>query len=190
MEVNAQAYLKFLLGVSLGCLFIWIGVTGRLGSLLGAMLTPGNMTEGLPSNGASGNFGVNSSAQNIVPSSGKLTDVQIAQYAVTAGLATYISIATAVAVAIAESQGNVQAHNPGNGTTDIEDSYGLWQINILAHRQYTGTQMYDPSQNAAAMVAISSNGVNWGAWGTFTSGAYQQYMGRGNTAAQQVFAGI
>jgi hypothetical protein len=191
MEKNAQTYLKFLLGIGIGVLFIWLGVTGRLGSLLGAIITPGYMIEGTPPSpdgSTSGN--VNTSAEKIVPSSGKLTDVQIAQYAVTAGLATYTSIATSVAIAIAESQGNVSAHNPGNGTTDIEDSYGLWQINVLAHSNYDKSKLYDPAYNAAAMVSISSGGTNWNPWGTYTSGAYRKYMDRGVAAANNVFKGI
>lgn len=191
----ATRYLKILLGIAFGALFIWLGVTGRLGSLLGAIITPEYMSEGIPPN-ADGTPGstsgsVNNSAKNIAPSTGTLTDVQIAQYAVTAGLVSSRSaIATAVAIAIAESQGNTQAHNPGNGTTDIEDSYGLWQINVLAHPNYDKKRLYDPSYNAAAMVAISTTGQNWNPWGTYTSGAYRKYLNRGNAAANLVFQGI
>lgn len=195
MESGTQAYLKLLLGVIIGALFIWIGVTGRLGSLLGAFITPGAMIEGTPpspngSTTSTSNGTVNNSAKQIAPSSGTLTDVQIAQYAVTAGVATLAGIATATAISIQESGGNTHAHNPGNGTTDIEDSYGLWQVNVLAHPSYDKTQLYDPSYNAAAMYAISSGGTRWGAWGSYKTGAYQKYMNRGLAAANNVFKGI
>lgn len=184
MEDIAGRYLKTLLGLALGVLFIWLGVTGRLGSLLGAIITPGYMAEGTPDgvpgvHGASGDFGTSTSG-------GKLTDVQIAQAAKTAGILSPNLLTVATAIAIAESQGNPQAHNPGNGTTDIEDSYGLWQINVLAHPSYDKKRLYDPGYNATAMFNISSAGTNWNPWGTYTSGEYRQYISRGQTAANQV----
>lgn len=82
----------------------------------------------------------------------------------------------AASIAMAESGGNTNAINPGNGVTDIEYSVGLWQINLLAHPQYTVAQMEDPTSNAKAMSVISNGGTAWGAWGTYNSGAYRKYM--------------
>lgn len=75
----------------------------------------------------------------------------------------------ASAIAMAESGGQPNAtDNDSNGTTDR----GLWQINSTHGAQST----YDPLANARAAIAISSNGSNWGAWTTFTSGAYLKFM--------------
>lgn len=85
----------------------------------------------------------------------------------------------AAAVAMAESQGVPTATNivtnpaPGNGP---ERSFGLWQINTLAHPQYNETQLLDPTYNAQAALAVSSQGTNWTPWSTYTHGLYRQYL--------------
>ena len=76
----------------------------------------------------------------------------------------------AVAVALAESSGNVRVVN------SIGCCVGLWQINVKAHKQYTVAQMQDPQQNAAAAWAISNSARNWKPWEAFTNGAYLIYM--------------
>lgn len=78
----------------------------------------------------------------------------------------------AAAIAMAESGGGANStNNNSNGTQDR----GLWQINTVHGAQST----FDPNANAAAAVAISSNGSNWSPWATFTSGAYKQYLQSG-----------
>jgi LysM repeat protein len=64
-------------------------------------------------------------------------------------------------IAMAESGGNPNAISPTN-------DYGLWQINGSHGAQAT----LNPLGNAEAAVSISGNGSNWGAWTTYTSGAY------------------
>src|SRR5579859_7798825 len=135
MEDAAQNYLKFFLGVTMGMLFIWIGVTGKLGSLLGAFVTPGYMEEGT-NNPSSGILERNSPVGQTTGPGQTLSMNVIGGLAYTAGVQNVNSLAIAIAIAMAESGGRTSAHNPGNGTTDIEDSYGLWQINVLAHPQY------------------------------------------------------
>jgi hypothetical protein len=84
----------------------------------------------------------------------------------------------AAAVAMAESKGNPDATAivtnplPGNGP---ERSFGLWQINTLAHPTYSETALLDPTYNAQAAFTISNGGTNWHPWSTFTSGAYKKY---------------
>lgn len=68
----------------------------------------------------------------------------------------------AAAVAMRESGGNPQAH----ALSKIEDSRGLWQINVRAHPIYRLRNLYDPRENVAAAIAISSNGSNWSPWTT------------------------
>ena len=99
---------------------------------------------------------------------------QLYSLAVSVGLPSSNAL-IASAIAMAESSGDSNAINPG-GNGDIEYSVGLWQINLLAHPQYTVSQMQDPTQNAKAMSVISNGGTSWGAWGTYTSGLYRKYM--------------
>lgn len=96
----------------------------------------------------------------------------------------------AAAVAMAESRGNPQArlvvtpdqaaaynasHAAGPRHAQ-ERSFGLWQVNTLAHPQYDETKLLDPDYNADAALAISSHGTNWHPWATFSSGAYLAFM--------------
>jgi len=60
--------------------------------------------------------------------------------------------------------------------TSSENSFGLWQINTLAHLQYAGTNLFDPRINAGAALQISGNGSDWTPWTTYTSGAYRAYL--------------
>ena len=69
----------------------------------------------------------------------------------------------AAEIAMAESGGNPNAVSP-------TDDWGLWQINA-SHGP--GEATLNPYANARAAVAISGDGTNWGAWTTFTSGAYR-----------------
>lgn len=108
---------------------------------------------------------------------------QIAMYAQAAGLSP-AAAKTATSIALAESGGDPRAHN----ATPPDDSYGLWQINMLggmgpSRRKSLGItsneQLYDPAVNARAMAMISSKGKNFTPWTTYTSGAAQR------VAAQQ-----
>lgn len=86
------------------------------------------------------------------------------------------------AIAMAESGGRTGAHN----ATPPDDSYGLWQINMLgdmgpARRKSFGisknTDLYNPLINAQAAKKIQgSQGL--AAWSTYTNGAYRRYMGK------------
>lgn len=75
----------------------------------------------------------------------------------------------AAAVAMAESGGNAGAVGD-NGT-----SFGLWQIHTPVHPQFSPQSMLDPTSNALAAFAISSQGTNWHPWTTFNTGAYKQF---------------
>lgn len=106
-----------------------------------------------------------------------LSQSQIEMYAAAAGAA---NPSLAAAIAMAESNGNTQAHN----LVPPDDSYGLWQLNMIGalgpdRRAKLGitsnSALYDPGTNARAMVLISSGGANFSAWSTYTSGAYAKY---------------
>jgi Lysozyme like domain len=67
----------------------------------------------------------------------------------------------AAEIAMAESGGNPNAISP-------TDDFGLWQIN----GSHGSMATLNPLGNARAAISISGNGSNWGAWTTYTSGAY------------------
>jgi LysM repeat protein len=69
----------------------------------------------------------------------------------------------AAEIAEAESGGRQYALSPTN-------DYGYWQINGV-HGPAEAT--FNPIGNARAAIAISDDGNNWGAWTTYTSGAYE-----------------
>lgn len=105
---------------------------------------------------------------------------EIVQLAMNAGLSQENAI-LASAVAMAESGGN-----QAKVTRDSDDeSYGLWQINMLgsmgpARRALYGLKsnndLLDPATNAHVMSAISAQGRNWSAWGAYTNGSYKAFM--------------
>jgi hypothetical protein len=88
-------------------------------------------------------------------------------------------IKTAVAVAMAESGGRLNAHN----AKPPDDSYGLWQINMYAslgpaRRAQFGIQdnkqLFGWETNAKAAYSVWKGG-GWRQWSTYTSGAYKIY---------------
>lgn len=114
---------------------------------------------------------------------------QIEGYWVAAGGPSAVA-PLAAAIALAESGGNPAAHNGNSGTGD--DSWGLWQINMIgslgpARRSQFGlssnAQLADPGTNARAAVAISQGGKNFTPWTTYTSGAYRRFYPTGTPPA-------
>lgn len=96
----------------------------------------------------------------------------------------------AYAIAMAESGGRANAHNGNAGTGD--NSYGLFQINMLGamgpsrRKQYglsSNESLYDALTNAKVAYKMSHGGTSWGPWSTYTNGAYKQYYGGSGGAA-------
>jgi len=94
----------------------------------------------------------------------------------------------AAAIAMAESSGNPDAYNP----VGKDDSYGLWQINMLgrlgperraAFGLSSNRQLFDPATNARAMVAVSNGCSRWIPWTTYTSGAYRKFLNSSSVVA-------
>lgn len=109
-----------------------------------------------------------------------LSDAQIAGVARAAGF-TGDGLVRAVAVALAESSGRVQAvnENPSPLSWDV----GLWQINNRAHPSYDMVQLgTSPIYNANAAYAISAQGTNFSPWVAYNSGAYSRFLSRATTA--------
>jgi cell wall-associated NlpC family hydrolase len=88
------------------------------------------------------------------------TAAQIYAYARAAGFGPDQAV-TMTAVALAESGGNVMAH-----ATRGEDSRGLWQINMNAHRQWANLNAYDPAVNARLAYEVSGHGRDISPWTT------------------------
>jgi len=104
-----------------------------------------------------------------------LTAAQIAQVAANAGFAG-ADLATAVAIALAESGGDPSVIGDKTLAPSNGPSYGLWQINIgsSANPQYAGENLLDPQTNAnIAFEMYSAKGFR--PWSTYTSGQYGMY---------------
>lgn len=119
-----------------------------------------------------------------------LSYAQIRAYAQAAGAA---DPDTAAAIALAESGGSTTAHN----IIPPDDSYGLWQINMLgslgpARRKSLGissnSSLFDPATNARAMALISKGGTDFSAWSTYKSGSYRKYVQSGSGATDAGYA--
>lgn len=93
------------------------------------------------------------------------------------------ALRTAYAVAMAESGGRATAHNPNASTGD--NSYGLFQINMLGGlgparlRQYglsRNEDLFDPATNARVAFRMSGGGRDWSPWSAYKNGAYKKYL--------------
>ncbi|WP_010693237.1 transglycosylase SLT domain-containing protein [Saccharopolyspora spinosa] len=120
----------------------------------------------------------------------ELTAEQIAQHAYDAGFRGK-ALTTSVAVALAESSGNPRSHNP----TPPDDSYGLWQVNMLGdmgperRKQFgldSNKDLFNPDENAKAAYAISNQGKSFDPWSTYTNGAYKKHLDEAEAAAKAV----
>lgn len=102
----------------------------------------------------------------------------------------------AYAIAMAESGGNAHAHNGNSGTGD--NSYGLFQINMLGgmgperRARYglsSNDSLFDPLTNAKVAYAMSNGGKNWGPWSTYGNGAYKKYYGGSSASVKNSGSG-
>lgn len=62
-----------------------------------------------------------------------------------------------------------------NSISDTHD-YGLAQINIQAHPQYTTSQLLDCKTNIEAAALIYHQQGNFNAWTAYKTGAYKRYL--------------
>jgi hypothetical protein len=110
-----------------------------------------------------------------------LTPAQIAQWAVQAGFSGQ-DLTTAVAVALAESSGRIDATN-----TNIDGSidYGVWQINsghadeFAKHPQWWSVENADMAHDVWAAA-----GNKWTPWVTFNNGRYTSFLLQATAAAK------
>lgn len=97
--------------------------------------------------------------------------------------------ATAVAIAMCESGGDTQAHNP----RPPDNSYGLWQINMIGNlgptrRQQFGIrrneELFNASTNAKAAVRVFTDaGNSFRPWSCYTNGSYLRHLSVARKAA-------
>lgn len=94
------------------------------------------------------------------------------------------ALSIAYGVAKAESGGRSNAKSHPSLLKD--DSYGLFQINMLGdlgparrktHGLSSNEDLYDPATNARVAYAISKGGTNWSPWAAYTNGRYKERMG-------------
>lgn len=102
-----------------------------------------------------------------------LSPNDIAQLAYNAGFRGS-ALRMAVAVALAESNGNPNAYNPETaaGTKRGHGSRGLWQIYGTAHPEYDNDQSFNPVTNAQAAFAVYKEaGNSFRPWSTYNNGS-------------------
>lgn len=116
----------------------------------------------------------------------KVSDAQIAGLAAAQGLEGR-ALVVAVAVALAESDGDASVDGPtvttnwGNGPFTTH-AVGLWQI-LLGPGRPNEAALRNPTTNAQWMKKLSSGGKNWGPWEAYTNGRYLRYWSRAQKAA-------
>jgi Lysozyme like domain len=117
----------------------------------------------------------------------KISGAKVAQAAHNAGFRDDLLV-TMVAIARAESGWDPAAHN----AKPPDDSYGLWQINMLGkmgpeRREKLGIEsndaLFDPATNArAAMLIHKQQGLR--AWSVFKHGTYEKFLDDARTAVE------
>lgn len=107
----------------------------------------------------------------------KISDRAIALVADGAGFDDK-NLATAIAVALAESGGNRDAISPTN-------DYGLWQINKKAHPQLFTKYQWNKEVDNAKMAKQVWDGAGWSAWSAYKNGSYLRYKSRAEKVAKE-----
>jgi cell wall-associated NlpC family hydrolase len=106
-------------------------------------------------------------------------------------------LAMAYKISMAESGGNAGKHNGNAGTGD--NSYGLFQINMLGAmgpsrlKQYglsSNNDLLNAATNARVAYQMSGGGTDWNAWSTYKSGAYKQYGSGAYSVGQDQLANV
>lgn len=111
----------------------------------------------------------------------KLTPQQIAGVAKAAGFPDS-ELATAVAVALAESGGNPEAVNTANRNGSVD--HGLFQINTVHGPLLSQGNKYNALDNARmAFTVWKRSGGSWKPWATYNSGRYLAFKPQGTLGA-------
>ena len=152
---------------------------GMLSAALGSGNTMALLSASAPLPGYSASVKAGSTTSGSLPANADSNLVSILTQAGFSGS----GLATAYAVAKAESGGRATAYNGNTKTGD--QSYGLFQINMLGslgpdRRKRFGLSsnqdLLDPATNAQVAYAMSHGGTNWGPWSTYTNGSYKKFL--------------
>lgn len=110
----------------------------------------------------------------------RYNEFQIAGFAKSAGFPDN-EIATATAVALAESGGDAAATNRNtNGSYD----YGLWQINTVHGSLLSQGNKFNPLDNAKMALSVwRGAGNKWTPWTVYKSGTYRAQLLKGTAGA-------
>lgn len=117
---------------------------------------------------------------------GLLSIEEVAALAIAAQLPCGDPLATAVAIARAESglRGELIRRNPPTaGCADGSDDVGLWQLNDCYHPEVSRACALDAACNARAMREISQGGTDFGPWSAYKSQAYVAFLPEARDAA-------
>ncbi len=124
------------------------------------------------------------------PSGTRLSALTVAEYAYDAGFRDD-DLETAIAIARAESDFRIGAWCQ-NCLGVVEDSRGLWQINILAHPSFASTPeegcslLNSPAANAQAAFALFQTPNSWLHWSAYLNESYLEYQDEAQDAVEQL----
>lgn len=94
-------------------------------------------------------------------------------------------IIVALSVAMAESSCDPNAVNINSGGSEDR---GLWQMNNVYHSEVSDACAFQIQCNADAAWNISGHGTDWSPWSSFTSGAWETYLGDARAAVSGGFS--
>lgn len=160
----------------------------RFVSLVAATLLAGGLVSGLVSGTTLGAAGASSSDNYSTMATER--SMRCARAAVDAGW-TGSNLVTSVAVSLAESWCTATAYHdngplPGcpNGSRDR----GAWQINDCYHSWVSDSCAYELYCNARSAYTIWG-WSGWGAWTTYTNGAYRNYLAEAQAGVDAIGGG-
>jgi Lysozyme like domain len=183
-EAATEATAKAMLGALYAIEEIWRRFTG-FGGGVGGVASGGFQGGGGTSRGggASGSWGGGGGSQGGGGQPGRgAYNVKKAYDLIKAAGGSDEEARTLAAISQAESAGNPGAHN----TKGKDNSYGLWQINMLGGmgperlRKYglkSNEDLFDPATNARVALTMHRGAGGYRDWSTYTSGAYKKYVG-------------
>lgn len=164
MQISAANYVKVLAGIALAALCAWVGATGRLGSLLGAWITPGSMAQGQPP--APGSNAPTLSGAQSPPGSDPRNSTEGERWAYIWQVFGAKYGQQALDISGCESSWNPLAYNP----TPVSGSHaeGLFQILVPSTWQTTSQAANNPydyqANTQAAWEIFKRDGYSWREW--------------------------
>lgn len=182
---------------------VGMGVAGAVGAAGAVAASGGDITKILSGNRPGGeqsdatpnrSGGQGRSAPTGTPR-GAMSMKDIVKAAKDAGFSDQEAV-IAASIARSESGGRATSHNPNRSTGD--NSYGLWQINMLdrmgpERRAKLGIssneELFNPQVNAKAAYMLYRGRGNFNDWSDYKNGKYRAYMGQAQEALRELNSG-